>query len=66
VVLVGNGLHSSVEDVYTEDYDGSGFSLHTPAVLITGMDTHLLKEALESSQTIKLQLNLEIAHSSTS
>ena len=47
--MVGNGLRYSVQDAYTEDVDGSGFSLHTPALLISGKDAHTLKENLESS-----------------
>jgi hypothetical protein len=38
-----------------EDVDGSGFSLHTPAMLISGKDVSILMDADEAGQQIKLQ-----------
>lgn len=34
VALIGDGWYESIEDVWFEDVDGSGFSLTIPALLI--------------------------------
>lgn len=46
VVLIGDGFYEDVRDVYMEDFDGSGFSLTIPALLIEKDATELLKHAI--------------------
>lgn len=55
LAIIGNALHDNADLVELEDVDGSGFSLHTPAMLISGKDVSLLLDADEAGQLIKLQ-----------
>lgn len=63
VALVGDGFYDSIEEVYMEDVDGSGFSLITPALLIGKKDAETLKTALQSGTEIKMKADLEISKS---
>ena len=55
LAIIGNALHENADLVELEDVDGSGFSLHTPAMLISGKDVSLLLDADNAGQLIKLQ-----------
>jgi len=46
IAIIGDGFYDSIEDVYMEDVDGSGFSLTIPALLIGKSDAMTLKVAL--------------------
>lgn len=46
VAVIGDGWYESIEDVFMEDVDGSGFSLTIPALLIEKDAAELLKVAL--------------------
>lgn len=63
VALIGDGFYESIEDVYMEDVDGSGFSIITPAFLIEKDAATILKEAVKSKLSVKLKATLEISHS---
>lgn len=43
VALISDGYYETVDDVWVEDLDGSGFSLIIPGLLIDGSDAKLLK-----------------------
>jgi len=45
IALIGDGFYDSIEDVFMEDVDGSGFSLTIPALLIGKSDSMILKQA---------------------
>jgi len=45
IALIGDGFYDSIEDVFMEDVDGSGFSLTIPALLIGMSDSMILKQA---------------------
>lgn len=65
LALIGDGFYESIEDVYMEDVDGSGFSLTVPAFLIEKDTATILKEAVKSGYKVKLKADLEISHSDT-
>jgi hypothetical protein len=63
IAVIGDGFYDSMEDVYMEDVDGSGFSLTIPALLIGKADARTLKVALQSKLQVKMKVDLEISHS---
>jgi hypothetical protein len=63
IAVIGDGFYDSIEDVYMEDVDGSGFSLTIPALLIGKADARTLKVALQSKLQVKMKVDLEISHS---
>lgn len=62
IALIGDAYYDSIEDVYMEDVDGSGFSLTIPALLIGKNDGSVLREAAANSMTVKMKAELEISH----
>jgi hypothetical protein len=46
VAVIGDAWFDSLDDVFMEDVDGSGFSLTTPALLIDRTANEMLKTAL--------------------
>ena len=62
LAIIGNGYSDTVEAVWAEDLDGSGFSLITPALLIEQDAALLLETAVQNDLTVKLKANIEIAH----
>lgn len=63
VAVIGDGWYESIEDVFFEDVDGSGFSLTIPALLIGRDDAAMLKTALSTKMMVKMKATLEISHS---
>ena len=48
--MIGNAkIIGSIDAANVEDYDGSGFSLHTAAMLISGSDTNEIMNAMKNS-----------------
>lgn len=47
LAIIGDAFFDSVEDVYMEDVDGSGFSLTIPAFLIEKETAIILQTACE-------------------
>ncbi len=63
LAIIGNAFFDSVEDVYMEDVDGSGFSLTIPAFLIEKETATILQTAVEQKLMVKLKATLEISES---
>ena len=62
VAVIGDAWFDSLDDVFMEDVDGSGFSLTTPALLIDRTANEMLKTALQAKMMVKMKATLEISH----
>jgi hypothetical protein len=65
IAVISDGYYDSVEDVFMEDVDGSGFSLVIPALLIGKSDGKALQETLAKADSVKMKVDLEISHTTS-
>ena len=65
MALIGDSYTEKIEDVWMEDYDGSGFTLVISGIMISKEDAFQLKQSLKNGQSVTLKTQLEINHATT-